>query len=139
MKWDVQTRGIEFTCPALPEMVGRGPGGKAFSEPMLIARSIRGREAVGELFEYVVVAESQPGLLQNPADAAQIDLEPIVGLHGTVAIQLAGIGTSFTGQQGEIGRANVGADNLRSVMFIRRYLTQEELEQRRMAKSQKPE
>ncbi|MBN3805575.1 type VI secretion system tip protein VgrG [Paraburkholderia sp. Ac-20336] len=110
MKWDVQTRDIEFTCPALPEMVGRGPGGKAFSEPMLIARSIRGREAVGELFEYVVVAESQPGFLQNPADAAQIDLEPIIGLHGTVAIQLAGIGTSFMGEQGEIGRANVGAD-----------------------------
>jgi len=86
-------------------------------------------EAVGELFEYVVVAESQPGLLQDPDAAAQIDLAPIVGLHGTAAIQLTGIGTSVMGEQGEIGRANVGADT-------RTYLTARELDQRRTATSQ---
>ncbi|MFT4064500.1 type VI secretion system Vgr family protein [Paraburkholderia sp.] len=110
MTWDIQTRSIGFTCPALPEMVSRSPGGEEFREPMLATRRIKGCEAVGELFEYLVVAESQPDFLQNPVDAAQIDLEAIVGTHGTVAIELTGIGTFRPGQHGNTGRANIGAD-----------------------------
>ncbi|MBN3805574.1 hypothetical protein GXB81_21330 [Paraburkholderia sp. Ac-20336] len=46
----------------------------------------------------------------------------------------------FEGENDEPDYASLKTtDNLRSVMFIRRYLTQEELEQRRMAKSQKSE
>ncbi len=77
---------------------------------MLAVRSVRGREAVGELFEYVVVAESQTALLLNPTDATQIDLTQTVGTDGTVAIEISGIGTFIAGQPGDIGRSNIGAD-----------------------------
>ncbi|KDR35402.1 type VI secretion system Vgr family protein [Caballeronia grimmiae] len=111
MAWSVETHTITFKSPALPEIVGRGYGGEELREPMLTVRSIRGREAVGELFEYTVLAQvGRPDFLRNPTDAAQIDLQEIVGTNGTVAIEVTGIGTFRAGQQGATGSANVGAD-----------------------------
>jgi type VI secretion system secreted protein VgrG len=120
MTWNTQntqTRSIEFTCPMLPDMVSRGPGDEERHEPMLATRSITGREAVGELFEYVVVAESQPDFLLDPADAAQIDLEPIVGTHGTVAIEPAGIGADTRYISGEIVSARIRCVEDRAAVY----------------------
>ncbi|MEZ2351662.1 type VI secretion system Vgr family protein [Caballeronia sp. RCC_10] len=111
MAWSAETHTITFKSPALPEIVGRGYGGEELREPMLTVRSIRGREAVGELFEYTVLAQvERPDFLRNPSDAAQVDLEEIVGTNGTVAIEVTGIGTFRAGQQGATGSANLGAD-----------------------------
>ncbi|HEX7935152.1 MAG TPA: type VI secretion system tip protein TssI/VgrG [Paraburkholderia sp.] len=110
MNWHIKTRSITFSGRALPEIVGVNSAREAVRESMLAVRSVRGREAVGELFEYVVVAESQPDFLLNPADAAQIDLTQIVGTDGTVAIEITGIGTFRAGQPGDTGLANIGAD-----------------------------
>jgi type VI secretion system secreted protein VgrG len=111
MSWNIKTRTVTFSSPALPEIVGKGYRGKEFHESMLTVRSFRGHEAVGELFEYTVLAEVEnPDFLLNSADAAQIDLESIVGQHGTVAIEVTGIGTFRAGRQGTAGYANVGAD-----------------------------
>ncbi|WP_250471203.1 type VI secretion system Vgr family protein [Caballeronia sp. GAFFF1] len=78
---------------------------------MLTVRSVRGREAVGQLYEYVVIAEVEDlDLLLDPLDAAQVDLEKIVGTSGTVAIEVTGIGTFRPGQRGYSGYANRGAD-----------------------------
>jgi type VI secretion system secreted protein VgrG len=111
MTWNMQTRSMTFSGPRLPQIVGVMRTGEKISEPMLTVRSVRGREAVGELFEYVILAAVEnPDFLQNPADAAQIDLEEIIGTRGTVAIQITGIGTYKAGQQGATARVNVGAD-----------------------------
>ncbi|MFM0470155.1 type VI secretion system Vgr family protein [Paraburkholderia strydomiana] len=110
MIWHVNTRSITFSGRALPEIVGIASARNEVREPMLAVRSVRGREAVGELFEYVVVAESQVALLLNATDATQIDLTQIVGTDGTVAIEISGIGTFIAGQPGDIGRSNIGAD-----------------------------
>ncbi|MFP3601174.1 type VI secretion system Vgr family protein [Paraburkholderia sp. SIMBA_053] len=110
MIWHVNTRSITFSGHALPEIVGIASARNEVREPMLAVRSVRGREAVGELFEYVVVAESQAALLLNATDATQIDLTQIVGTDGTVAIEISGIGTFIAGQPGDIGRSNIGAD-----------------------------
>ncbi|CAD6518332.1 hypothetical protein LMG28140_01076 [Paraburkholderia metrosideri] len=111
MTWNMQTRSMTFSGPRLPQIVGVMRTGEKISEPMLTVRSVRGREAVGELFEYVILAAVEnPDFLQNPADAAQIDLEEIIGTRGTVAIQITGIGTYKVGQQGATARVNVGAD-----------------------------
>ena len=111
MAWSVETHTITFGSPALPQIVGRGYGGEELRDPMLTVRSIRGREAVGELFEYCVLAQvERPDFLLESTDAAQIDLEKIVGTNGTVAIEVTGIGTFRAGQQGATGSANVGAD-----------------------------
>jgi len=117
MKPNTQSRTIEFTCPMLPVMTSRGPGDEERHEPMLATRSITGREAVGELFEYVVVAESQPDFLLNPADAAQIDLEPIVGTHGTVAIEPAGVGADTRYINGEIVSARIRCVEDRAAVY----------------------
>src|SRR5438094_10256174 len=94
MAWSVETHTITFGSPALPQIVGRGYGGEELRDPMLTVRSIRGREAVGELFEYCVLAQvERPDFLLESTDAAQIDLEKIVGTNGTVAIEVTGIGT----------------------------------------------
>ncbi|VXB50286.1 Type VI secretion protein ImpA (fragment) [Burkholderia sp. 8Y] len=111
MPWTVQSHTVTFKSSALPEIVDQKADGKEFQRQMLTVRSIRGREAVGELYEYVVVAEVEdPDLLLDPLDAAQVDLERIVGAIGTVAIELTGIGTFRAGQQGHSGYANIGAD-----------------------------
>jgi type VI secretion system secreted protein VgrG len=111
MAWSVDTRTIKFSSPALPEIITKNYDGKTIREPMLTVRSIKGREAVGEIFEYTVLTEVRnPEFLLNPADAAQIDLEEIVGASGTVAIEVTGIGTFRAGQKGDTGRANIGAD-----------------------------
>ncbi|WP_244831578.1 type VI secretion system Vgr family protein [Caballeronia sp. TF1N1] len=111
MSWNIQTRTITFSSPALPETISRGVDRKPYRSQMLTARSVRGREAVGELFEYTVLAAVEnPDLLRNPADAAQVDLERIAGARGTVAVQIEGIGTYRAGQKGNTGLANLGAD-----------------------------
>ncbi|MCE4574330.1 type VI secretion system Vgr family protein [Caballeronia sp. CLC5] len=111
MAWSIETHTITFSSPALPEIIGQRYGGKEFREAMLSVRSLSGREAVGELFEYIVRAEVRnPDFLLNPTDAVQINLEKIVGTNGTVAIEVTGIGTFRAGQQGSTGAANIGAD-----------------------------
>jgi len=98
MAWNVETHTITSSSDALPEIIGRGPRGIEYREQMLTTRSNSGREAVGELFEYTVVAEvGNPDFLLDPDSAAQIDLERIVGRLGTVAIEIAGIGTYCAG------------------------------------------
>jgi type VI secretion system secreted protein VgrG len=113
-RWTTQTRTLTFSGAALPEIVGvdyRSRQRIETREPMLTVRSLRGREAVGELFEYIVETEVEnPDFLQDPASAAQLDLAKIVGTSGTVAIQVAGIGTFRAGATGDTGRVNVGAD-----------------------------
>lgn len=111
MAWNAKSRTITFACDALPELVSRGHKGKEYREQLLTVRSIQGREAVGELFEYSVLAEVEDiDLLLNPANAAQIDLGKLLNKEGSVEIQVDGIGTFRPGQQGETGYANIGAD-----------------------------
>ena len=111
MTWTVTTHTISLSGPALPDIVGTGYRGKEIREPMLTTRSIRGREAVGELFEYRVVAAVEcPDVLFDPTDAAQVDLESIISTRGTVAIEVTGTGTFRAGRKGDTGRANIGAD-----------------------------
>ncbi|MDR5748023.1 type VI secretion system tip protein TssI/VgrG [Caballeronia sp. LZ029] len=111
MTWSIQTRTVTFDCPALPETIYRGPDRKQHTEPLLTVRSIRGREAVGELFEYTVLAEVEHlDALLRPSEAAQIDLQQVVGTHGIVALEIDGIGTFRAAQKGDTGRANIGAD-----------------------------
>ncbi|MFB9127039.1 type VI secretion system Vgr family protein [Paraburkholderia dipogonis] len=113
-RWTTQTRTLTFSGAALPEIIGvdyRSRQCIEVREPMLTVRRLRGREAVGELFEYVVETEVEnPDFLQDPESVAQLDLADIVGTSGTVAIQVAGIGTFRAGAKGDTGRANVGAD-----------------------------
>ncbi|MFB9126862.1 type VI secretion system Vgr family protein [Paraburkholderia dipogonis] len=113
-QWLTQTHTITFSGAALPEIVGVSYRNRQFTEkraPMLTVRRVSGREAVGELFEYIVeTAVENPDFLEDPESAAQIDLENIVGTTGTVAIQITGIGTFRAGATGDTGRANVGAD-----------------------------
>ncbi|ACD20908.1 type VI secretion system Vgr family protein [Paraburkholderia phytofirmans] len=113
-RWTAQTRTLTFSGAALPEIIGvdyRSRQCIEIREPMLTVRRLRGREAVGELFEYVVETEVEnPDFLQDPESVAQLDLAAIVGTSGTVAIQVAGIGTFRAGAKGDTGRANVGAD-----------------------------
>ncbi|PRX22422.1 type VI secretion system secreted protein VgrG [Paraburkholderia sp. BL18I3N2] len=113
-RWTTQTRTLTFSGAALPEIIGvdyRSRQCIEIREPMLTVRRLRGREAVGELFEYVVETEVEnPDFLQDPESVAQLDLAAIVGTSGTVAIQVAGIGTFRAGAKGDTGRANVGAD-----------------------------
>jgi type VI secretion system secreted protein VgrG len=110
MTWNIQSRTATFSSPALPEIIGKGYGGKELREPMLTLQSLHGREAVGEPFVYTVRAVVEhPDYLQDPADAAQIDLQSIVGSHGTVAIEVTGIGTFREGQKGWTGYGNKGA------------------------------
>jgi type VI secretion system secreted protein VgrG len=109
-----QTHTVTFSDAALPEIVGVAYRNRQLTEeraPMLTVRRISGREAVGELFEYVVeTAVENPDFLEDPDSAAQLDLESIVGTASTVAIQVTGIGTFRAGAKGNAGRANVGAD-----------------------------
>ena len=128
-RWTTQTRTLTFSGAALPEIVGvdyRSRKCIETREPMLTVRSLRGREAVGELFEYVVETEVEnPDFLQDPASAAQLDLAKIVGTSGTVAIQVAGIGTFRAGATGDTGRVNVGADTRH---MLRRKWTRRDVE-----------
>lgn len=110
MAWNIQKHTITFSGPMLPEIIGRTHR-EEFRAPMLTVRSIKGREAVGELFEYAVIAEVEnPDWLGDPRDAAQIDLAPIVNTPATIAIQFAGIGTYRPGEPGYTAYANIGAD-----------------------------
>ncbi|WP_322044892.1 type VI secretion system Vgr family protein [Paraburkholderia sp. J67] len=111
MAWQIQKRAVTFTGDELPEVVHTGYNRERIREPLLTVRSVEGREGVGQQFEYVIKAEvANPEWLQDPHDAAQLDLQSLIGSPGTIAIQITGIGSYQKGQPGYTGYPNKGAN-----------------------------
>ena len=94
MTWNMQTRSMTFSGFQLPQIVGVMPTGEELGEPMLTVRSVKGREAIGELFEYVVLAQVEnPDFLQTLPMPHRLTLLGSSVLHGAAPAQQSGAAT----------------------------------------------
>ncbi|MQR02102.1 type VI secretion system Vgr family protein [Glaciimonas soli] len=78
------------------------------NQPGLIAVAIKGKEALNTLFSYEVMLKTPDSLAQMGAQAADIDLQELIGQEMTVEIELEGNGTFIAGMVGNSGMGNVG-------------------------------
>ncbi|MQR02803.1 type VI secretion system Vgr family protein, partial [Glaciimonas soli] len=93
-------RTLTAISPAIPTIL---------NQPSLIAASIKGKEALNNLYSYEVMLKTPDSLAQIGAPAADIDLRELIGQVMTVEIALEGNGTFVAGMVGNSGMGNVGA------------------------------
>lgn len=96
LKFSTQ-RTITASGAALP----RSPSG----EPALVLRSMRGEEALSEIYTYLLDMVTPDSLDMLADDAANLDLRDMIGNELTVSIQLEGISRS----SGPVWAQNVGS------------------------------
>ena len=94
-------RTITASGAALPE----SPSG----QPALLLRSIRGEEALSEIYGYTLDMVTPDGLDMLAAESANLDLRAMLGKELTVTIQLEGMGTFVPGSPGSSGAVNIGS------------------------------
>lgn len=91
----IQSRTLAVSGAALP----------SFLSPILLS----GTETLGRLFEYTLQLKTPDALAFSPGEAANVDLDKLVGTEVTVSIELEGNGTFIAGVTGDGAQANVGA------------------------------
>src|SRR5258708_5764746 len=77
--------------------------------PILTPARLRGKETLGELFEYTLELKTPDALAFSPSIAANIELEKLIGTEVTCAIELEGNGEFIAGVVGSSGMANIGS------------------------------
>ncbi|MDR5740389.1 MULTISPECIES: type VI secretion system tip protein TssI/VgrG [unclassified Caballeronia] len=69
---------------------------------------LRGTDAIGELFEYVITLKASADYRGRTADIASLDLDKLLGVEATVFVQVRGKYEFIPGMPGNTGAGNVG-------------------------------
>ncbi|MDR5749152.1 type VI secretion system tip protein TssI/VgrG, partial [Caballeronia sp. LZ029] len=76
--------------------------------PYLVPLRLRGSEAIGELFEYTLTAQTRDSYSDAFPEAACLDLDALLNAEATVTIEIPGKWKFVPGQPGHTGAGNVG-------------------------------
>ncbi|BFG73730.1 hypothetical protein PTKU46_17630 [Paraburkholderia terrae] len=113
-----KNRTITLSGPALPV--------SALGEAALELTGVAGEEALSGIYAYTLPCRTP--LAMPESEAANLDLQSMIGKELTVTIQLEGMGTFIAGMQGMAGAANVGAGTreISGIVTEARYVSQSE-------------
>ncbi|CAL8473907.1 type VI secretion system Vgr family protein [Caballeronia sp. S22] len=95
------TRTLGLRCSALP-------ASDYWGMPYLVPLRLRGSEAIGELFEYTLTAQTRDIYSDAFPEAACLDLDKLLNAEATVTIEIPGKWQFIAGQPGHTGAGNVG-------------------------------
>lgn len=79
-------------------------------QPILTPIRLQGTETLGELFTYTLELKTPDAYAFSPSEAANVDLDKLIGTEITVSIELEGHGRFIPGMRGDAGMENVGAE-----------------------------